>query len=69
MARLMYHDDTCRAFLDKWGSCPVCGYHPDIQALGLKEITDEELTYRLDHGETFLGPHRTPIPAEAPEDT
>ena len=40
-----------------------------MQSLGLKEIPDEDLACRLDHGETFMGPGRTPIPAEAPEDT
>jgi hypothetical protein len=38
-----------------------------MQSLGVKEVSAEELAYRLDHGETLMGPYRTPIPAEAPE--
>lgn len=68
MPKLLYHDDGCKAFLDRWGSCPVCKYHPDMQSLGVKEVSAEELAYRLDHGETLMGPYRTPIPEEAHED-
>jgi hypothetical protein len=67
MPKLMYHDDGCKAFLDNTGRCPACKYHPDMQSLGVKEVSAEELAYRLDHGETLMGPYRTPIPAEAPE--
>jgi hypothetical protein len=62
MPKLMYHDAGCKAFLDRWGRCPECKYCPDSQSLGIKEVTNEELTYRLDRGETFMGPYRTPIP-------
>ena len=67
MPRLLYHDDGCKAFLDRWGNCPVCKYHPDMQSLGIKEVSDEALAQGLDHGETYMGPYRTPIPEEAHE--
>ena len=63
----MYHDDGCKAFLDKWGFCPVCKYRPDMQSLGIKEVSDADLAWRLAHGQTFMGPYRTPIPEEAHE--
>lgn len=68
MPKLMYHDDGCGAFLDDCGRCPACKYCPDMQSLGIKEIPDKELEDRLDRGETFMGPYRTPIPARAHDD-
>ena len=38
-----------------------------MQSLGIKEVSDEELARRLDHGETFMDPYRTPIPEEVHE--
>lgn len=67
MPKLMYHDDSCKALLDRWGRCPECKYYPLDMYLGIKEVSDEELARRLDHRETFMGPYRTPIPAKAPE--
>jgi hypothetical protein len=36
-----FHDDSCGEFLLPYGLCPVCGFHPDAQSVGLKEDPNE----------------------------
>ena len=61
MPLLMFHDDGCGVFLDKDGICPVCGYHPDTQSTGFKELPTKKLALALREGSTFMGQYRTPI--------
>jgi hypothetical protein len=61
MPMLMFHDDSCDVLLDSEGKCPKCGFHPDMQSMGLKEITQQEIDRRLASGETMMGAQRRPI--------
>ncbi len=62
MPMLMFHDEEqCDQLLDKDGLCPKCGYHPDMQSVGFKEITEREIVSRLAKGQTMMGSRRTPI--------
>jgi hypothetical protein len=58
---LMFHDDSCDVLLDADGRCPKCGFHPDMQSTGFKEITEDEIRRRLAAGETMMGSQRRPI--------
>ena len=64
------HDDDCGELLDGEGKCPVCGFHPDTQSVGFREVdrTSEEflLVERpklLARGQRFVMTlHRVPVP-------
>ena len=58
MILLMYHDDDCGELLDNEGRCPKCGFHPDMQSTGFKNVPDEVYKSRKAKGETFLGQYR-----------
>jgi hypothetical protein len=54
--RLLFHDDDCGEFLGMGGECPRCGFLPDLQSLGIKEASPEELREDLARGRTYLAP-------------
>lgn len=56
----MFHDDDCGVLLDADGRCPKCGFHPDMQSTGFKEITEREIAERQSKGETMLTTLRRP---------
>lgn len=58
---LMFHDDDCDALLDHEGKCPKCGFVPDLQSTGYKEISEREIIQRLSKGQTMMGSKRRPI--------
>lgn len=61
MPYLMFHDDGCGQFLNKEGECPKCEFHPDMQSIGFKYISENELDRQVQNGLTFLGKFRMPI--------
>jgi hypothetical protein len=54
--RLLFHDDDCGEFLDMDGDCMRCGFSPDMQSLGIKEVSPGELWEGLVQGRTYLAP-------------
>lgn len=63
---LMYHDDSCGVLLNGDGSCPNCKFHPDMQSLGLREasmneIKEQAAKYSM---KNFMGSRRKVISLE-----
>lgn len=59
------HDDDCGELLDGEGKCPVCGFHPDTQSVGFREVdrTSEEFLLLAGRGQRFVMTlHRVPVP-------
>ncbi len=57
--KAMFHDDDCGVLLDGDGKCPSCGFHPDMQSTGFREITSHDRLARA--GDTVLGLQREPF--------
>lgn len=53
--KVMFHDDDCGELLDSAGKCPTCGFHPDMQSTGFRDVAE------LPSGRSFLGPGRAEI--------
>lgn len=39
----LFHDDDCGATLEADDNCPKCGFHPDMQSLGLREANVNDI--------------------------
>lgn len=55
---VMFHDDDCGELLDSDGKCPKCGFYPDMQSCGFRDVPKKELR-ALDRD--FLGEGRQPV--------
>ncbi len=56
---LMFHDDRCGELLDETGQCPACGFSPDMQSTGFRDVSIGEYAQMKHSGRTFLGLRRT----------
>ena len=56
--RLMYHDDSCGELLDNEGKCLACGFHPDGQSVGFKDVLIVAYREMKATGRTFIGRFR-----------
>ncbi len=65
MIALMFHDDDCGVLLDQEGRCPTCGFHPDMQSTGFKDVSPEDVRDLLAAGHTLLGLHRVRLARKA----
>lgn len=61
MMQLMFHDDDCGMLLDHQGRCPTCGFHPDMQSTGFKDVPEDEVRTMKAQGRSFLGLYREPV--------
>lgn len=57
--RLLFHDDGCGELLDQTGLCPHCGFHPDMQSLGSRDVPVADLLANR----SYLATGREPVPA------